>query len=319
MKKAIFNQLTMVLSESCRNESLLLLASLDEQMNRLKLRVGVDRAPSTLRTLKVVRKHLSCFLLHSAGQEDIAMSSLSPLFIEHNSNYLSSMVKLSSTSIWAYVTPLKRLLRRAHQEGRIPSDPFASFHITPHVKRRVFLTFPELQKMMQLPLDDEELCFVRDMFLFASFTGLSFIDLQQLKHDALSSLHGEKWILSHRQKTHTSFLVRLLPIPLRIFHQWATVPESPEMKVFLLYGYKRMSRKLKRIVELCGIEKRVTWHSARHTFATMALNNGMPIESVSRVLGHTKISTTQIYAQLSLDKLGRDFEVLDRNLHCNKD
>lgn len=79
-----------------------------------------------------------------------------------------------------------------------------------------------------------------------------------------------------------------------------------------------MSRKLKRIVELCGIEKRVTWHSARHTFATMALNNGMPIESVSRVLGHTKISTTQIYAQISLDKLGRDFEVLDRNLHCNE-
>lgn len=314
MKKAIFNQPMMGFPYYGVNEPLLLMDSLDEELNRLQLRVGVDRAASTLRTLKVVQKHLSNFLLSSIGQEDIAMSSLSLLFIEQFCNYLSNTVKLSSTSIWAYITPLKRLLRRAHQEGRIPSDPFASFHITPHVKRRVFLTLPELQKMQQLPLDDKELRFVRDMFLFASFTGLSFIDLQQLKHDECSSFHGEEWILSHRQKTHTSFQVRLLPVPLRILHLWASVPETPEVTVFPLYGYKRMSRKLKHIVKLCGIEKRVTWHSARHTFATLALNNGMPIESVSRVLGHTKISTTQIYAQLSLDKLGRDFEALDRNL-----
>lgn len=80
-----------------------------------------------------------------------------------------------------------------------------------------------------------------------------------------------------------------------------------------------MSRKLKRIAVLSGIEKHITWHTARHTFATLALNNGMPIESVSRVLGHTKISTTQIYAQLSLDKLSRDFEALDRNLKCRQE
>ena len=244
------------------------------------------------------------------------MSELTPSFIARFSNYLNNEVNLSATTIWAYTMPLKHLLKRAHQEGRIPRDPFASFHITTHVKSRTFLTADELKQMMNLTIENRELRFVRDMFLFASFTGLSFIDLQLLRHDELVSLHNELWIISHRQKTHTSFQVRLLPIPQSILNRWSITPENPNDTVFPLYGYKRMSRKLKRITTLAGLEKHVTWHTARHTFATLALNNGMPIESVSRVLGHTKISTTQIYAQLSLDKLGRDFEALDRNLRC---
>lgn len=318
MRKEIIDQLMMALSDTYGSEPLFLVASLDEELERLKLRVGVDRAPSTLRTMKVVRKHVSNYILCSIGQQDLAMSSLTPSFIEHFSSYLNTVEKLSSTTIWAYTTPLKRLLRRAHQEGRILCDPFASFHITPHVKGRIFLTASELQRMIQLPLEERTLRFVRDMFVFASLTGLSFIDLQLLKHQELVFMYHEAWIISHRQKTHTPFQVRLLPIPLRILHQWSTVAGSPGTPVFPLYGYKRMSRKLKRIVELCGIDKRVTWHTARHTFATLALNNGMPIESVSRVLGHTKISTTQIYAQLSLEKLGRDFEALGHNLSFNE-
>lgn len=319
MNKDYFENFSMTLNEMDGRGQLFLVSSLDEDLERLRLRVGVDRAPSTLRTLKVVRKHVSHFVLQAIGQEDILLSELTPSFIAHFCNYLKTIAKLSATTIWAYTMPLKHLLRRAHQEGRIPRDPFASFHITPHVKSRTFLTADELNQMMNLSLENTELRFVRDMFLFASFTGLSFIDLQLLRHDELASLHNETWIISRRQKTHTSFQVRLLPIPLTILNRWGLTPEHPEDTVFPLYCYKRMSRKLKRIAVLSGIEKHITWHTARHTFATLALNNGMPIESVSRVLGHTKISTTQIYAQLSLDKLSRDFEALDRNLKCRQE
>lgn len=296
----------------------LLMATLLGEAERLALHVGIDRAPSTLRSLRVVIRHVGHFLLATKGRTDIAMHELKPDFIEQFANYLRLECRLAPTTVWAYTVPLKRVVAHAHQDGLIAANPFARFHLTPHCKHRVFLTVNELQLLQRLSLAEPELAFVRDMFLFASFTGLSFIDLFHLKRSQVVRLHGRTWIVSHRQKTHTPFQVCLLHTPLRILEQWRSASLQPDDRLFPLYGYKRMSRKLRKVVRLSGIGKQVTWHTARHTFATLALNHGMPIESVSRSLGHTKISTTQIYARLSLEKLGQDFDALGQNLSFNE-
>lgn len=317
MIKEYIEKLYRQLKPVIRGKGPSLLASLDDEIRRLRLRIGVDRAPSTLRTLLVIRKRLGCYICLTTGKEDVMLSALTPAFIENFSNYLFQEAHLSSTTIKAYTAPLKYLVRRAHQEGVIVSNPFAQFHIASGMKSRVFLTAAELQQLMDLTLDSSELCFVRDMFLFASFTGLSFIDLQLLRREEIVYINGDAWIISRRQKTRTSFQVRLFELPLRIMAQWGAAHAEPDALLFSLYGYRRMSRKLSVVIQRCGLTKHVTWHSARHTFATLALNNGMPIESVSRALGHTKISTTQIYAKLSLEKLGLDFETFNQNLHFN--
>ena len=165
---------------------------------------------------------------------------------------------------------------RAHFNGLIPRNPFAQFHISPNVKEREFLTEDELKAVMTHEFADPKLAYIRDLFVFASFTALSFVDIKELTNDNIVEVNGEKWILSKRHKTK--------------------VPFQENDLVFPNLNYWSICKPLKKMIRECGVNKDISFHCSRHGFATLALCKGMPIESVSRILGHTNIETTQIYA-----------------------
>ena len=151
--------------------------------------------------------------------------------------------------------------------------------------------------MLELTPDfaDPKLAYIRDLFVFASFTALSFVDIKELTNDRIVEVNGEKWIISKRHKTGVPFQVKLLDIPLQIIERYRPFQENDF--VFPNLNYWSICKPLKKMIRECGVNKDISFHCSRHGFATLALCKGMPIESVSRILGHTNIETTQIYAK----------------------
>ena len=153
---------------------------------------------------------------------------------------------------------------------------------------------------------------VRDIFLFSCFTGLAYIDVANLTEDNIVELDGRKWIMTKRQKTNIATNILLLEIPGMILEKYR--PVRKERKLLPVISNQKMNGYLKEIADLCGIKKHLTFHMARHTFATMSLSKGVPIESVSKMLGHTNIRTTQIYARITNKKIEADMIALGAKL-----
>ncbi len=173
-----------------------------------------------------------------------------------------------------------------------------------------YLTDEELQRILQKKMPCGRLEQVRDVFIFSCFTGLAYIDVRNLtKENIRTSFDGKLWIMTHRHKTQTSVNVPLLKVPQMLLKKYeGTLPDGRLLPVL---SNQKLNSYLKEIADLCGIEKNITFHLARHTFATtMTLAKGVPIETVSKMLGHTNIVTTQIYARITNDKIGRDMQAL---------
>lgn len=270
---------------------------------------------SRQRTLRVVRQHLSDFLRRRYRREDMRLNELTEAFIRDFCTYLRTERGLAQTTVWVYSMPLKRVVTRAHNDGVIARNPFAAFHVGPRVKERAFLTESELRLLMHHPLPDPALALTRDIFVFGCLTGISFIDIRQLTRKELVEINGAWWIVAHRQKTGIPYRVRLLDVPLDILRRRS--PSHESRLLFEWFGYRRVCRQLKRIARLCGLSKPLTFHVARHTFATLALCKGMPIESVSKILGHTRIATTQIYARVTTEKLSHDIAAFGERLELS--
>ena len=194
-------------------------------------------------------------------------------------------------------------------------NPFAQFHISPNCKEREFLTEEELKAVVTHEFEDDNLAFVRDIFVFVCFTALSFIDVKNLTTDNIVDINGDKWIISKRHKTNIPFQVKLMDVPLQIIDRYKHLQE--DKLVFGKMNYWSMCKKLKTMMIACGVEKAISYHCGRHSFATLALSKGMPIESVSRVLGHTNIVTTQIYAKITSQKLDNDLTMLGNKLNAS--
>ena len=208
---------------------------------------------------------------------------------------------------------LKGVVMKAHYNGLIPRNPFIQFHISPNVKEREYLTEDELKAVMTHEFADSKLAYIRDIFVFASFTALSFVDIQELTCDDIVEVNGEKWILSKRHKTKVPFQVKLLDIPLQIIERYR--PQQENNLVFPNLNYWSICKPLKKMIKECGINKSISFHCSRHGFATLALSKGVPIESVSRVLGHTNIVTTQLYAKITIQKIDDDLTKFGNKLN----
>ena len=192
-------------------------------------------------------------------------------------------------------------------------NPFAQFHISPNCKEREFLTEEELKQVMTHDFEDADLAFVRDIFVFICWTALAFVDVKNLTTDDIVDINGDKWIVSHRHKTNVLYQVKLMDVPLQIIERYKHLQE--DKYVFGKLNYWSICKKLKKVIAACGIEKQISLHCGRHSWATLALSKGMPIESVSRVLGHTNIVTTQIYARITSQKLNDDLTMLGDKLN----
>lgn len=185
--------------------------------------------------------------------------------------------------------------------GWLDKDPFANYKSKIKEVIREFLDEKEIEEIINKEFGIERLELVRDIFIFSCFTGLAYIDVKQLSQDNIAiGIDGDKWIFKNRQKTDTTSKIPLLPMALGIIHKYENHPFCVNQKKLLpILSNQRMNSYLKEIADVCGIKKDLTFHIARHTFATtITLTNGVPIESVSKMLGHTNIKTTQHYAKI---------------------
>lgn len=294
-----------------------LLRAFDKDCESLKQRVGKDRALGTYKLQVRSRNYVADFLQMNYRRSDISMQELTPDFIKEFAVYLANDRGLASSTIWLSCMHLKGVVGRAHDNGKIQRNVFALFHISPKCKERTFLTEEELRTVMEHEFEDTNLAFIRDLFVFMNFTALSFVDLKELTTDNIVEVNGEKWIAGKRHKTGVPYQVKLLAVPLQIIERYRDYPKENLKSVFGEVNYWSVCKKLKPVMKECGIDKPISAHCARHGFATMALTNGMPIESVSRVLGHTNIVTTQIYARITTQKLDNDLTMLGNKLNVS--
>ena len=294
-----------------------LLRAFDKDCETLKRRVGKDRALGTYKLQVRSRNYVADFLQMNFRRTDISMQELTPDFIKEFAVYLANDRHLAKSTIWLTCMHLKGVVGRAHDNGKIQRNVFAQFHISPKCKERTFLTEEELKTVMTHEFEDANLAFVRDLFVFMNFTALSFVDLKELTTDNIVEVNGEKWIVGKRHKTGVPYQVKLLEVPLQIIERYRGYPKENPKSVFGEVNYWSVCKKLKPLMKECGIDKPISAHCARHGFATMALTNGMPIESVSRVLGHTNIVTTQIYARITTQKLDNDLTMLGNKLNAS--
>ncbi len=275
-----------------------LIKAFDKDCANFLKRVGKDRSIGTYKVMVRARNYVAAFIKSFYRRTDMSMLELTPDFIKEFAAYLTAERGLKNATIWLNCMWLKGVVMRAHYNGLIPRNPFAQFHISPNVKEREYLTEDEIKRIMAHEFDNPTLALVRDLFIFACFTALSFVDMKELTTDEIVEVNGEKWILSKRHKTNVPFQVKLLDIPLQIIERYKYLSE--DKLVFGKINYWTMCKQLKKVMAECGIEKQISYHCARHTFGTLALSKGMPIESVSRVLGHTNIVITHLQVQLLL-------------------
>jgi site-specific recombinase, phage integrase family len=206
----------------------------------------------------------------------------------------------------------KRIILIARNNGILIGDPFANYKIRLEKVDRGYLSEDEIKIILKKKMVSERLEQVRDVFIFSCFSGLAYVDVANLKEDNIrKSFDGNLWIITKRQKTNTDVNVPLLDIPKMILEQYKG--KLPDGKVLPIISNQKLNAYLKEIADVCGIKKNLTFHLARHTFATTTtLAKGVPIETVSKMLGHTNIETTQIYARITNNKISNDMQGLDK-------
>ncbi|KAA6338652.1 Tyrosine recombinase XerC [termite gut metagenome] len=278
-----------------------------------KLAVGILVTPSTYVKYAVAYRHLKDFLRDKDGKPDIPLGQVDFAFIEAYAYYLKIDLQMAPRTVNTNMKPLKTTIKRALNKGFIRQDPFFDYRPEKITVKRRWLSMDEIERLMRVQMKRATANFVRDMFLFSTFTGIAYADLKNLRQDAIQKqADGSLWIVLNRQKTGTASCIPLLDIPVRILEKYKNTAFAGENGiVFKLRTLENTDIQLKKIAQAAGIDKRLTFHMSRHTFASLiTLSEGVPIETVSRMLGHKNIKTTQIYAEVSHDKILRDMKIL---------
>lgn len=277
-------------------------------------KVGVTVARTTYLRYELAKKRLSEFMEKTYKVKDMPYREITTIFIQNFYQFLRGEYKSGNNNTMKTIQHLRAIFFYIKNSGEYFPDPFANFKISFEKKERSFLTKAELIALYNKKLPSERLERVRDIFLFCSYTGLSYSDLQNLTKEKIrTNIDGHLWIMATRNKTGIPYKVRLLDIPIAILKKYEYLQEYGELLPII--SNQKMNEYLSEIANICGINKRITSHSARHTFGTLCLTEGMSIESVSKLLGHTKIGTTQIYAQITDQKLSDEMDKLAKKLN----
>jgi integrase len=273
----------------------------------------------TLKNYFTTKKYIVEFLEKKYRTPDIALETLSYKFLTEFELYLRSYVpedhhkSMGNNTIMKHIERLRKIVNVAVKNEWVDRDPFVKFKKKFIKTQRQFLSEEDMEKIEGKVFEIERLNFVRNLFVFSCYTGLSYSDVMNLKPANISiGIDGGKWIITERQKTHEPVRVPLLPRALELIDQYKGETRARAAgRVFPPISNQKLNGYLKEIADLSGIEKRLTFHLARHTFATtVTLTNGVPIETVSKMLGHTSIRTTQIYAKVIERKVGQDMSSL---------
>ena len=283
-------------------------------ISNFEKRVGVNRTEGSLRAYRNAYNHIESFLKWQYKLSDISFTALDRSFIDKYDLYLRTECHLAPGTVINLTVQLKTIVGEAIADGIITAYPFMGYEpIRPKAVQK-YLTDVELQRLMTTPLHKQTLYLVRDMFLFSCFTGISYRDMCSLTKENLSLAEdGTWWIKSARQKTKIEFEIPLLDLPLQIIKKYSDT--ASDSRLLPMYCNSNMNLYLKEIARICNINRPLVFHAARHTYATeITLSHGVPLETVSKMLGHRQIETTRIYAKVTDNKIDSDTKTLNRKI-----
>ncbi len=291
-----------------------IMAYLAYKAKELKLRVGVDITKATLQKYLRCAKHLEEFLQSKHKHNDLNISAITETTITSYFYYLRVVKTNSHNTSVKYVKCLKTVLMHAIKNGMLKTDPFLNVKLAEKPVFRGFLTKEELGKLHAVQGLHEGQKQVRDIFLFACYTGMAYIDIKQFsKKNLITNPDGSIYIHKPRQKTGQLSIIPLLPPAEKILLHYSSTGQISDFQWNVITNQK-INEHLKEIARIAGLEQSLFFHLARHTFATtVTLSNGVPIETVSRMLGHSNIKMTQRYAKISGHKIMEDMKRI-RNL-----
>lgn len=281
--------------------------------NEFKQLVGTQYSAGTLKRFETCKNSMVQFLDWKYKIKDIDIKKLGYEFIHDYEFYLKTEKKCSHNTTMGYIKKLRKIIRQCVAKNWLEKDPFMSFKVTLTETHRTVLNEAELTSIAEKKFISKRMEQVRDIFLFSCFTGLAYSDVTKLSpNDIVKGIDGDLWIHTFRTKTDTASRIPILSTAMDILNKYSQEPEIiAEGKLLPTMTNQKMNEYLKELADLCNINKELTFHCARHTFATtVTLSNGVPIETVGKMLGHRSIRTTQIYAKVLDKKVSDDMRAL---------
>ena len=281
-----------------------------------KLRKGYSM--ETYKHYKSSRKRLADFIELKLKKSDVSVQCIDYKFLNAFDVFIKKEFNNTQNTAWNYHKHLRRVLNLAISLDYIDKNPYSKFKVGLDETHREILSTEELKRIEEKQIQIERLAVVRDIFVFACYTGLSFSDITKLSHTHLQQrTDGKEWIIINRSKTNNRCRIPLLPKAKEILKKYEDYPKISGKAILLpVLTNQKMNSYLKELGDICGINKNITMHIARHTFATtVTLSNGVPIETVSKLLGHSSLKTTQIYAKVLDQKIAEDMELLESKLN----
>ncbi|HNX55519.1 MAG TPA: site-specific integrase [Prolixibacteraceae bacterium] len=282
----------------------------------------------TLKNYYTTKKYIELFLKQKHRTSDIFLKSLNYKFLMDFEYFMRNYQPedfhspMGNNTVMKHIERLRKMIKMAMRYEWLEKDPFAAFRQKFHHVERGYLSEEELKIIEERDFSISRLKYIKDLFVFACYTGFAYVDVMKLTpNDIQIGIDKKMWIFTKREKTDNPVRIPLLPKPLEIINEYKTdIQAVSHGRLFPPISNQKLNSYLKEVADICGIKKNLTFHLARHTFATtVTLSNGVPIESVSKMLGHSLISTTQIYAKVVEKKLGEDMDMLNEKLKSKKD
>lgn len=276
---------------------------------------------ATLSHYKTTQKYLLEYVKSAYSAEAFPLNKLDFNFVTGFETFLRNyrpkhyQGTMSNNGAMKHIQRFRKMVKIALNLDWVSKNPLKGFQIKMEKKERDFLTSIELQALQDYNISIERLGIVRDLFLFSCYTGLAYCDIMALKSSQITEIDDKKWLITERSKTGNAVRLPLLKVPLEIIMKYQNHIRVGRGKLLPGLSNQKLNSYLKELADKCGINKHLTFHMARHTFATtITLTNGVPIETVSKLLGHSKIATTQIYARVLDRKIGNDMNALEKKL-----
>lgn len=296
------------------------------KVHNAKMKALVEKeeyAPGTLKRFEVLERHVEDYLVSKYSKKDFNVKSINHEFIDGFDFYLHTVKENDTNTANKHLKNLKKIVSICRKYKWINTDPFFGYTLKSKPVHREFLTANELQKITEKQFTTARLSQVRDFFLFSCYTGLSYADVQKLKFSDIGiGVDGERWIFSYRKKTDTRLAIPLLPIAIKILDSYSNLPSCINQdRALPISSNQKMNEYLVEIAAIAGVNQTLGNRIAKRTFATtVLLRNGVPIETVSRLLGHTNIRTTQLYAKVLDTKVSEDMAPLmgKSASHCER-
>jgi len=288
----------------------------DEYISGLRKLIGKETTVATCQKYTAAMNHMAKFLKLKYKVDDISIKSVDHYMVTQFAMYLKTEKGCNFNTANKFLQNLKRITCISLRHGWIQKDPFVDISLSMKEVDRPYLNEDELKRLMNFNSPFERLNRVRDFFVFSCFTGLAYADVKKMKKSEIERNEAGYWIKTKRQKTGGRANIPLLAVPMQIIAKYVNLDMLHDDDPILpILSNQKMNAYIKEIADLCGISKILSYHVARHTFATtVTLTNGVPIESVSKMLGHKNIQSTQHYARIVDKKVGDDMHLLSQKI-----